>query len=159
MAGPEGVITGTVTYLQRIALPPVAVIQVQLLDVSLQDVAAKVLASQRYIAGGARCESRTSCLTTRLRSIRSTPTRLRPGSPSTTSSADQHAAIPVLTRGAPTSKWRSSSNRCRRRTRPQMPWHDAEGRWLTGLAPTPAAHLDSLFSAILSPSGGSGPQE
>lgn len=52
MAGPEGVITGTVTYLQRIALPPTAVIQVQLLDISLQDVPAKVLASRRYIAGG-----------------------------------------------------------------------------------------------------------
>ena len=47
-----GVLTGTVTYRQRIALPPDAVIDVQLQDVSLQDVAATVIASERYIAGG-----------------------------------------------------------------------------------------------------------
>ena len=45
-------LTGTVTYLQRIALPPDAVIDVQLQDVSLQDVPATVIASERYIAGG-----------------------------------------------------------------------------------------------------------
>ena len=48
----SGVLTGTVTYLQRIALPPNAVIDVQLQDVSLQDAPAKVIASERYIAGG-----------------------------------------------------------------------------------------------------------
>ena len=47
-----GVLTGTVTYLQRIALPPDAVIDVQLQDVSLQDVPATVIAAERYIAAG-----------------------------------------------------------------------------------------------------------
>ncbi len=47
-----GVLTGTITYLQRIALPPNAVIDVQLQDVSLQDVPATVIASERYIAEG-----------------------------------------------------------------------------------------------------------
>ena len=36
-------LTGVVTYRQRIALPPNAVVRVTLTDVSLQDVAAKVL--------------------------------------------------------------------------------------------------------------------
>ena len=36
-------VSGTVTYRQRIALPPNAVVRVTLADVSLQDVAAKVL--------------------------------------------------------------------------------------------------------------------
>lgn len=40
------VVTGTVTYRERIALPPDAVVQVQLLDVSLMDVSAKQLAEQ-----------------------------------------------------------------------------------------------------------------
>jgi uncharacterized lipoprotein YbaY len=39
-------LTGTVTYLPRVALPETAVVQVQLQDVSLQDVAATVLAEQ-----------------------------------------------------------------------------------------------------------------
>ena len=43
-------LTGTVTYLQRIALPPNAVIDVQLQDVSLQDVPATVIAAERYVA-------------------------------------------------------------------------------------------------------------
>jgi uncharacterized lipoprotein YbaY len=47
-----GVLTGTVTYLQRIALPPNAVIDVQLQDVSLQDAPATVIAAERYIAEG-----------------------------------------------------------------------------------------------------------
>ena len=45
-----GVLTGTVTYLQRIALPSNAVIDVQLQDVSLQDVSATVIAAERYVA-------------------------------------------------------------------------------------------------------------
>lgn len=47
---PEGraVMTGTVTYLQRVALPPGAIIEVQLADVSKQDVAATVIASQTH---------------------------------------------------------------------------------------------------------------
>jgi uncharacterized lipoprotein YbaY len=47
-----GVLTGTVTYLQRIALPPNAVIDVQLQDVSLQDAPATVIAAERYVAEG-----------------------------------------------------------------------------------------------------------
>lgn len=39
-------ITGTVTYLQRIALPPDAVVTVQVQDVSLADAPAKVLGEQ-----------------------------------------------------------------------------------------------------------------
>ena len=39
-------ITGDVTYVQRIALPNDAVVTVQLQDVSLMDVAAKVLGEQ-----------------------------------------------------------------------------------------------------------------
>jgi putative lipoprotein len=39
-------VTGTVTYLERMALPPNAVMQVQLLDVSLADAPSKVIAEQ-----------------------------------------------------------------------------------------------------------------
>jgi uncharacterized lipoprotein YbaY len=45
-------VTGTVTYLQRIALPPDAVITVQLADVSKQDVAAEVISTQTIESGG-----------------------------------------------------------------------------------------------------------
>jgi len=56
MAGAEGaaagvtgnaqLVTGSVSYRERIALPPDAVIQVSLLDVSLMDVAAKLISRQ-----------------------------------------------------------------------------------------------------------------
>ena len=39
-------VTGTVTYRERIALPPDAVVLVQLRDVSLMDVAAKLVSEQ-----------------------------------------------------------------------------------------------------------------
>ena len=39
-------VTGTVSYRERIALPPDAVVLVQLRDVSLMDVAAKLIAEQ-----------------------------------------------------------------------------------------------------------------
>ena len=39
-----GVVTGTVAYRERMALPPDAVVQVQLSDVSLQDAPAQVVA-------------------------------------------------------------------------------------------------------------------
>lgn len=45
-------VTGTVTYLQRSALPPTATIQVQLADVSRADAPAVVLAEQRIDAQG-----------------------------------------------------------------------------------------------------------
>lgn len=46
-----GTITGTVTYLQRMALPPNAVIEVKLLDMSLGEAPAKVVAEQTYNMG------------------------------------------------------------------------------------------------------------
>jgi ABC-type transporter Mla MlaB component len=42
----EARVTGTVTYLQRIALPPGAVLEVKLLDVSRADAAAVTIAQQ-----------------------------------------------------------------------------------------------------------------
>lgn len=51
-AAESGTVTGTVTYLQRIALPPDAVVSVQLLNVSLQDVPAKVLAEVELATEG-----------------------------------------------------------------------------------------------------------
>jgi uncharacterized lipoprotein YbaY len=48
----SGVLTGTVAYLQRSALPPEAVIQVQLLDVSKADAPATLIASQTIEAKG-----------------------------------------------------------------------------------------------------------
>lgn len=46
-----GSVTGTVTYLQRMALPPASVIQVQLLDVSLADAPSKVIAEDKITLG------------------------------------------------------------------------------------------------------------
>src|SRR5258708_34753519 len=51
----HGVVTGTVTYRQRIALPRQAVVQVQLLDVSKADAPAIVIAEQTI-------ETKTSCV-------------------------------------------------------------------------------------------------
>jgi len=44
-------VTGTVSYLLRIALPPSAVIQVQLLDVSLADARSKLIAEEKITLG------------------------------------------------------------------------------------------------------------
>jgi uncharacterized lipoprotein YbaY len=49
---PSGVLTGTVNYLQRIALPPASVIEVHLEDVSRADAPAQVLASQTITTAG-----------------------------------------------------------------------------------------------------------
>jgi uncharacterized lipoprotein YbaY len=46
-----GSITGTVSYLQRMALPPNAVIQVQLQEVSRADVPAKTIAQEKITLG------------------------------------------------------------------------------------------------------------
>ena len=51
-ASPMTAVSGTVTYRQRIALPPSAVIEVMLADVSRQDVAAEVISTQRIEANG-----------------------------------------------------------------------------------------------------------
>lgn len=45
-------VTGTVTYRERMALPPTAVIEVTLEDVSRADAAAVVIAEQKITAGG-----------------------------------------------------------------------------------------------------------
>jgi putative lipoprotein len=45
-------VTGTVTYMQRIALPPSATVKVQLVDVSRADAPATVLGEQIITAGG-----------------------------------------------------------------------------------------------------------
>lgn len=48
----QSVITGTVTYRNRSALPPTAVIEVTLQDVSLADAPAKTISTQKIEAGG-----------------------------------------------------------------------------------------------------------
>jgi len=48
----QSVITGTVTYRNRSALPPTAVIEVTLADISLADAPAKVISTQRIEANG-----------------------------------------------------------------------------------------------------------
>ncbi len=48
----KAAVTGTVTYLQRIALPEGAVIRVTLQDVSLQDVAATLISEQVIVTTG-----------------------------------------------------------------------------------------------------------
>jgi uncharacterized lipoprotein YbaY/membrane-bound inhibitor of C-type lysozyme len=50
-ANSAGSVTGTVTYLQRMALPPTAMIQVQLLDVSRADAPSKVVAEDKITLG------------------------------------------------------------------------------------------------------------
>ena len=47
-----GTVSGTVTYLQRVALPPTAVIEVKLQDVSRADAPATVIAEQKITAEG-----------------------------------------------------------------------------------------------------------
>jgi uncharacterized lipoprotein YbaY len=49
---PSGVLTGTVTYRQRMALPPGSVVEVQLQDVSKADAVAEVIASQTITTTG-----------------------------------------------------------------------------------------------------------
>jgi len=48
----SGRVTGTVTYLQRVSMPPHAVIKVQLVDVSRADAPATMLGEQIITAGG-----------------------------------------------------------------------------------------------------------
>ena len=51
-AGDEAVVSGSVAYRERMALPPDAVVEVKLLDVSLQDVAAPVIAETTVLPEG-----------------------------------------------------------------------------------------------------------
>lgn len=48
----SGILTGTVTYLQRIALPSGSVVEVQLQDVSRADAQAQIIASQTITTAG-----------------------------------------------------------------------------------------------------------
>jgi len=48
----SGRVTGTVTYAQRVSMPPNAVIKVQLVDVSRADAPATMLGEQIITAGG-----------------------------------------------------------------------------------------------------------
>ncbi len=50
-AAAANTVTGTVSYMVRMALPPTAVIEVQLLDVLLADAPAKVLAEDKIMLG------------------------------------------------------------------------------------------------------------
>jgi putative lipoprotein len=50
--GEQACVTGTITYLQRIALPEDAVVQVQIQDTSLADVAAEVIGEQIITSPG-----------------------------------------------------------------------------------------------------------
>lgn len=52
VAAPLGTVTGTVTYLPRIALPPDAVLTVELQDTSRADAPAFVLAQQQFVTNG-----------------------------------------------------------------------------------------------------------
>ncbi|HIK18559.1 MAG TPA: YbaY family lipoprotein [Leptolyngbyaceae cyanobacterium M33_DOE_097] len=52
MNSASATVTGTVSYLQRIAMPPDATLEVRLLDVSRQDAPAEVLASETISFGG-----------------------------------------------------------------------------------------------------------
>lgn len=51
-ASEEGVLRGMVSYRERVALPPDAVVKVKLSDVSRQDVAAPVIAETRVLSEG-----------------------------------------------------------------------------------------------------------
>ncbi|QNP51033.1 YbaY family lipoprotein [Hymenobacter qilianensis] len=86
--GPEGdvpgqtvsaAVTGTVSYRERIALPPTAIVKLQLLDVSFADVAATVLDSLTLRPRRAsRCPTSFCCATIRPKSTRRVPTPCRP---------------------------------------------------------------------------------
>lgn len=46
------IVTGTINYLERVALPPTAVVKIQLVDVSRADATAVTLGEQIFITGG-----------------------------------------------------------------------------------------------------------
>ena len=62
----DGILTGTVTYRARVALPAGAVVEVRLLDVSRTDAPRRVLGARRGSSRAAsRCQWRSPCRTTR----------------------------------------------------------------------------------------------
>ncbi len=101
--GAEARVTGTVTYLQRIALPPSALITVKLVDVSRADAAAIVLGEQQIRAEGKQVPFAFSIPYDRAgidsRMSYAVQARIEDGGQLLFIS-DQH--YPVLTRGAPT---------------------------------------------------------
>jgi putative lipoprotein len=102
VATSQSVITGTVTYRNRSALPPTAVIEVTLQDVSLADAPAKVISTQRIEAGGKQppfpYELSYDPAQIDPRLIYSVSARITDGSELLFIS---DTMIPVLTRGAP----------------------------------------------------------
>lgn len=52
LSKPDHVVSGTVTYLQRVLMPPDATVRVQILDVSRQDAIADILGGVEYTTGG-----------------------------------------------------------------------------------------------------------
>jgi putative lipoprotein len=98
----QSVITGTVTYRNRVALPPTGVIEVTLADVSLADAPAKVISTQKIEAGGKQppfaYELKYDPAQIDPRMTYSVSARITDGSELLFIS-DTH--IPVLTRGAP----------------------------------------------------------
>jgi putative lipoprotein len=56
----SGVLSGTVTYLPRVALPSRAVVDVMLLDISRPEAGATVIAEQKIRPAGGRCRLRLS---------------------------------------------------------------------------------------------------
>ena len=102
---PEGVqtVTGTVSYLDRSALPENAVIDVELVDASRADAAAIVLASQSITAGGAQVPFPFS--------LAYDPAQINPGALVLLQARItidgqlryiSQTAVPVITNGAPT---------------------------------------------------------
>lgn len=96
-------VTGTVTYLQRVALPPDAVIKVQLVDVSRADAPAVVLGEQVMEAGGRQVPFAFE--------IRYAPTSIEAGHSYAVQARIEDGGrlrfindqrYPVITRGAPT---------------------------------------------------------
>ncbi|MFO1206447.1 MAG: YbaY family lipoprotein [Burkholderiales bacterium] len=102
--GGEGAarVTGTVTYLQRIALPPTAVIKVQLVDVSRADAAAIVIGEQIIQVGGKQMPFALRSRTIPRGSYRTTPTRCRRASRSMAGPWFISDTRYAVTSGAPT---------------------------------------------------------
>ncbi|OUS36998.1 hypothetical protein A9Q94_07320 [Rhodobacterales bacterium 56_14_T64] len=94
-----GTVDGSVTYLQRIAVPPDAKLLVELRDVSLMDVASKLVASQEYDLTGVPTDYELSFLNSEILANNSYAVSAR------ITQGDKllfitDTAYPVLTRGA-----------------------------------------------------------
>lgn len=98
-AGPDAAITGQVSYRERIALPPDAVLEVTLLDVSRADAAAIALSTRRYAMTGVPFAFRLAYDPALIEDRRSYTIRARILSGDTVLFRTTRAH-PVLTRGA-----------------------------------------------------------